>query len=158
MAGQTDEGQSGSTMAGIKEMNESGNPNGVTLGHENGAADPAAYAYRPEGRRDPFLAIVQDANKAVEVNLNVPPLQRVNLSEITLIGILWGGFGYIGMVQTPDGRGYAVREGTNVGSNEGVVRLITAEGLIVKEPYVDVVGRKEIREHVIPLHPKINNE
>ena len=120
--------------------------------------DQPGYAYRPDGRRDPFLAIVQDANKAVEVNLSVPPLQRVNLSEVTLIGVVWGGFGYIAMVQTPDGRGYTVREGTRIGSSDGLVSSITAEGLTIKEPFSDIFGRKEMREQIIPLHPRVNVE
>lgn len=132
--------------------------NGAAVVQDAQAADSLNYAYRPEGRRDPFLAIVQDANKAVEVNLNVPPLQRVGLSEIGLIGIVWGGFGYIAMVQTPDGRGYTVREGTRIGSHDGLVSSITAEALTIKEPFLDIFGRKEMREHVIPLHPKVNVE
>ena len=131
---------------------------GIGMVPEAHPTDSPGYAYRPDGRRDPFLAIVQDANRAVEINLNVPPLQRVALSEISLIGIVWGGFGYLAMVQTPDGRGYTVREGTRIGSSEGLVSSITAEILTVKEPAVDVLGKQEMREHVIPLHPKVNVE
>jgi len=131
---------------------------GIGVVQEAPPSDPPGYVYRADGRRDPFLAIVQDANRAVEINLNVPPLQRVALSEISLIGIVWGGFGYLAMVQTPDGRGYTVREGTRIGSSEGLVSSITAEILTVKEPAVDVLGNKEMREHLIPLHPKVNVE
>ena len=104
------------------------------------------------------MAIVVGDNKATEVNLSVPPLQRVNLSELSLIGLIWGGFGYVAMVQTPDGRGYTVREGTRLGSGNGVVSSITQETLTIKEPFSDIYGRKEMREHVLVLHPKVNVE
>lgn len=120
--------------------------------------EPPGYAYHPDGRRDPFMAIVVGDSKATEVNLNVPPLQRVTLSELSLIGLIWGGFGYVAMVQTPDGRGYTVREGTRLGSGNGVVSAITQEALTIKEPFSDLYGRKEMREHVIVLHPKVNVE
>jgi type IV pilus assembly protein PilP len=120
--------------------------------------EPPGYAYHPDSRRDPFLAIVLGDSKATEVNLNVPPLQRVAMSELSLIGVIWGGFGYVAMVQTPDGRGYTVREGTRVGSANGVVSAITPETLTIKEPFSDIYGRKEMREHVMSLHPKSNVE
>lgn len=144
------------TLPPSQEMEKPAEGDGVPLVQEVPPADSPAYAYRPDGRRDPFLAIVQDASRAVEVNLNVPPLQRVNLSEITLIGIVWGGFGYIAMVQTPDGRGYTVREGTRIGSSEGLVSSIGSDALTIKEPYSDIFGRREMREQIIPLHQKIN--
>lgn len=121
-------------------------------------ADPPGYAYHPEGRRDPFMAIAVGDSKAAEVNLSVPPLQRVALSEVNLIGIMWGGFGYVAMVQTPDGRGYTVREGTQVGANEGIVSAITDEALTIKEPYLDIYGKKQMREYVVLLHPRTNLE
>ena len=120
--------------------------------------EPPGYAYHPDGRRDPFMAIVVGDNKAAEVNLSVPPLQRVTLSELSLIGVIWGGFGYVAMVQTPDGRGYTVREGTRLGPGNGVVSSITQEALTIKEPFSDIYGRKEMREHVMVLHPKVNVE
>ena len=120
--------------------------------------EPPGYAYHPDNRRDPFMAIVVGDNKATEVNLSVPPLQRVALSELSLIGLIWGGFGYVAMVQTPDGRGYTVREGTRLGSGNGVVSSITQETLTIKEPFSDIYGRKEMREHLMVLHPKVNAE
>jgi type IV pilus assembly protein PilP len=121
--------------------------------------EPPGYAYHRDGRRDPFMSIiVVSSNKAAEVNLNVPPLQRISLSELNVIGIIWGEFGYVAMVQTPDGRGYTVREGTRVGTNNGVVSSIAEEAFTVQEPYADLYGKTQMREHLILLHPKPNGE
>jgi type IV pilus assembly protein PilP len=108
--------------------------------------------YDPAGRRDPFVAIVQlDDRKTDEA---LPPLQRVAVTEINLIAVVWGGYGYTGMVQTPDGKGYVIRKGTRLGTNNGLVTSITERGVIVVERFTDVYGNKQEREYVKLLHPK----
>jgi len=115
------------------------------------------YVYLPEGRRDPFLSIPHEAGsdavkKTDEVNL--PPLQRVTVAELTVIGIVWGGFGYMAMVQTPDGNGYAVQRGARIGNNNGIVSAITEKAIIVEERVTDIYGKKQVREYAKPLHVK----
>lgn len=115
------------------------------------------YVYLPEGRRDPFLSILREAGseavkKTDEVNL--PPLQRVTVAELTVIGIVWGGFGYMAMVQTPDGNGYAVQRGARIGNNNGIVSAITEKAIIVEERVTDIYGKKQVREYAKPLHVK----
>jgi type IV pilus assembly protein PilP len=117
----------------------------------------AGYVYLPEGRRDPFLAILREAGaeaakKTDEVNL--PPLQRVTVAELSVIGIVWGGFGYMAMVQAPDGRGYAVQRGARIGNNNGIVSAITEKAVIVEERFTDIYGKKQVREYAKPLHVK----
>lgn len=117
----------------------------------------SGYVYLPEGRRDPFLAILREAGseagkKTDEVNL--PPLQRVTVAELTVIGIVWGGFGYMAMVQAPDGRGYAVQRGARIGNNNGIVSAITEKAVIVEERFTDIYGKKQVREYAKPLHVK----
>lgn len=115
------------------------------------------YVYLPEGRRDPFLAMLREAGseaakKTDEVNL--PPLQRVTVAELTVIGIVWGGFGYTAMVQAPDGKGYAVQRGARIGNNNGIVSAITEKAVIVEERFTDIYGKKQVREYAKPLHAK----
>ena len=52
------------------------------------------------------------------------------------------------MVQTPDGKGYVVRRGTKIGSNNGVVSKITESGLVVTERFTDIYGKEQEREYV----------
>lgn len=116
------------------------------------------YVYLPEGRRDPFQTLLRDATgtetgkKSDEINL--PPLQRVTVAELTVIGIVWGGFGYTAMLQTPDGRGYTVQRGARIGNNNGVVSAITEKAVIVEERFTDIYGKKQVREYAKPLHVK----
>ncbi len=118
-----------------------------------GSDTGAEFGYDPSGRRDPFAPVVQELQLG-KVDVNLPPLQRVNLTELNLIAIVWGAYGYTAMVQTPDGYGYTVRRGTRMGQNNGVVSAITERGIIVQERFTDVYGKKQEREYVKLLHPK----
>lgn len=127
-------------------------------GAEAPASKPAGGdSYDPSGRRDPFKPIGLDKSVGKE-NPDIPPLQRVGLTELSLIGIMWGGFGYTAMVQTPDGKGYTIRRGTKVGPNGGVVSSITENSVIVKEQYRDVYGKEQVHEYVKHLHTKEGSE
>ena len=114
---------------------------------------PPLYAYNPEGRRDPFRSILvtSETGKTLE---SLPPLLRTDVSELRLIGIVWGGFGYSAMVQTPDGKGYTIHVGTPVGPNRGKVRTITEQYLTVEEKYTDIFGENKAREVKLDLHPQ----
>ncbi len=113
--------------------------------------------YDPSGRRDPFAPIVQELQPG-KTDTTLPPLQRVTLTELNLIAIVWGAYGYTAMVQTPEGHGYTVRRGTRIGQNNGVVSAITERGIIIQERFTDVYGKKQEREHVKLLHPKEGSE
>ncbi len=113
----------------------------------------SGFGYDPSGRRDPFAPVVQQLEPG-KMDVNLPPLQRVSLTELNLIAIVWGAYGYAAMVQTPEGYGYAVRRGTRLGQNNGVVSAITERGIIVQERFTDVYGKKQEREYVKLLHPK----
>jgi type IV pilus assembly protein PilP len=117
----------------------------------------SGVSYDPSGRRDPFLPMFQPGQQ-VELDSTLPPMQRVGLTELSLIGVLWGNYGYTAMVQTPDGKGYSIRRGTRIGPNHGVVSSITERGIIVQERFTDVYGNKQEREYVKLLHPKEGTE
>lgn len=126
------------------------------IGNVLGASQPSVpgeYSYNPSGRRDPFAIVLRDP-KMGEENLSLPPLQQLSLTELNLIGIVWGGFGYSAMVQAPDGKGYTVRQGTRVGPNGGAVSSITENAIVVQERFTDVYGNKQVREYVKLLHAK----
>lgn len=117
----------------------------------------AGSGYDPSGRRDPFAPIIQELQVG-KTDSALPPLQRVTLTELNLIAIVWGAYGYTAMVQTPEGHGYTVRRGTRIGQNNGVVSAVTERGIIVQERFTDVYGKKQEREHVKLLHPKEGSE
>lgn len=131
--------------------------NGGAAGGEAQKPDAGGgYFYDHAGRREPFAPIIQlEGKPKIGENVALPPLERVNVSEINLIGIMWGGFGYVAIVQIPpDGKGYTVRQGTRVGPNDGMVTLITENTVVVRERFSDAYGNKQVREHVKHLRAK----
>ncbi|MGH7255925.1 MAG: pilus assembly protein PilP [Nitrospirales bacterium] len=113
------------------------------------------YSYLPGDRRDPFAPIIFDGAMPNREDPSLPPLQRLALSDLSLIGIIWGGFGYSAMLQASDGKGYMVRNGTRVGPNGGVVSSITENEVIIREEFVDVYGKPQVREFVKRLHEEV---
>ena len=116
-------------------------------------APRVAFNYNPVGRRDPFRSILVKTEIAKSLE-GLPPLQKTDLEELRLIGIVWGNFGYSAMVQTPDGKGYSLRVGTQVGPNEGSVKRITKRFLLIEEKYTDIFGESKTREVKFDLHPQ----
>jgi len=113
----------------------------------------SAHSYDPSGRRDPFAPVLQQLGFG-PIDPTLPPLQRVGLTEMELIAVIWGAYGSTAMVQMPDGNGYTVRRGTRIGPNNGVVSAVTEKGIVVQERFTDVYGAKQEREYVKLLHPK----
>ena len=112
-----------------------------------------AYTYNPLGRRDPFAPLIVKQETTSKLG-DRPPLERYNLYEFKLMGVMWGGFGYNAMMEGPDGKGYFIRVGTVIGPNKGVVKKITQSSVIVEEKYKSISGTPERKETVIELRKK----
>jgi len=113
----------------------------------------AVYAYSPKGRRDPFMPlIVREEKKAQKADR--PPLERYNITEFKLTGIVWGGFGYNAMLEGPDKKGYFVRVGTIIGPNRGVIKKITKDLLVIEEKFKTFNGPVQRKEIVIELRKR----
>ena len=112
------------------------------------------YRYNPAGRRDPFMPIIVKKEVQKVNTANRPPLERFNISELKLTGIVWGGFGYNAMIEAPDGKGYFVRTGTVLGPNRGVVKRITQSTVVIEEKYKTFSGEVQRKEIVVELRKK----
>jgi type IV pilus assembly protein PilP len=117
------------------------------------AAQPPEYSYNPAGRRDPFAPIIVKAQQKARGGERAP-LERYDLNEFKLTGVVWGGFGYNAMLEGPDGKGYFVHVGTVIGLNKGVVKKITQQTMVVEEKYKTFSGEIERKERVIELRKK----
>ena len=110
---------------------------------------PAAvesFVYKPEGRRDPFLSLV---NRAV-LTENRPSMKKpeglrgLSWDEITLRGIFQGRTSTVALVQGPDTRTYQVRVGDHL--YDAVVKAITADSLIALQEVNDPLSLQKQRE------------
>jgi Tfp pilus assembly protein PilP len=113
----------------------------------------AVYYYNPAGKRDPFMPIIVREDQKAHIG-DRPPLERFNIYEFKLTGVVWGGFGYIAMLEGPDGKGYFVHVGTLIGQNRGVVKKITKEVMVVEEKFKTISGETDRKEVVIELRKK----
>lgn len=102
---------------------------------------PPRYRYLPEGKRDPFVPpTIAPRRVARDETIPLTPLQRVDLNQLRLIAILVGKGESRAMVAAPGGKSYILKKGTLVGKNDGVVKEINEEAVVVEERYIDFSG------------------
>ncbi len=112
----------------------------------------SVYSYRAQGRRDPFKSLLYGIREKKKAGLT--PLQQRSLSELRVIGIVSGTHGYIAMIETPDGKGFVIKEGTLIGPEGGVVKKISNDSVIIDETYVDYYGKKISKKTVLGLRSR----
>jgi type IV pilus assembly protein PilP len=117
------------------------------------AATPVAYHYDPTGKPDPFRSFVNSLKRA-DVTAASTPLERFDLSQLKLTGIVWDNDKPRALVNDPSGKAYIVAEGTAIGKNGGRVIRIGDNALVVKETYVDFLGKATTKDIEMRLHER----
>jgi hypothetical protein len=106
---------------------------------------PGAYIYKSEGRRDPFLSLVNRAIAENRPTLRKPEgLRGLSWDEITLRGIFLGRNAPVALVQGPDTKTYQVHVGDRM--YDAVVKAITADSLVVLQEVNDPLSLQKQRE------------
>ena len=122
------------------------------------------YFYDPKGKPDPFQPLfeaevqVAPAKKKGKQKKRLPltPLQRIDLSQLKLVGIIVSPTGNKALVEEPSGKGYVIANGTYVGRNFGRVKEILDDRVIVEEEVEDFVSgemKPEMRELRLQKRP-----
>jgi type IV pilus assembly protein PilP len=130
---------------------------GAATGAQKGAAGEdrsfgstnSGFTYEREGKRDPFRSFVLEFAK--DRRLERGPLEQFDLTQISLVAVVWDTTKPRALVQDPSGRAYVVSEGTHIGKNDGRVISIGDNKVVVKETYEDYLGErteKDIEMHV----------
>jgi type IV pilus assembly protein PilP len=111
---------------------------------------PAAARFSPDGRRDPFQPMTLRTKNSSRPRENLSPLERLDLGQISLVGIVWDEKEPKAVVEIPEAgdtaRGYIVKIGTPIGTADGKIKGITRNEVIVEEFYTDTHGVKRTRE------------
>ena len=108
--------------------------------------------YNPAGKRDPFVTFLKVREKVAGPAIgSLPPLQRYELGEFRLVGIIWGLKSPRALVEDSGGKGYAVTVGTKIGRSGGVVTRITEKEMVVREEFRDYTGSKVKRDTSLKL-------
>ncbi len=94
------------------------------------------YRYEPEGKPDPFESFVRVKLSASSDEIS-SPLERFDLSQLIVTGIIWATRNARALIEDPSGKGYIVGVGTAIGKNRGKVIKIEDNRILVKETYID---------------------
>ena len=110
------------------------------------------FFYVTDGRRDPFVPLSRIRRPIEASNVPATPLQRYDLSQFRLVGVIVGKGEAKAMVVAPDGKSYMIAKGVKIGKNNGTIMTITTEAIQVKEKYYDFSGNviENIQEIVVP--------
>jgi type IV pilus assembly protein PilP len=107
------------------------------------------------GKRDPFRPFTLNVRSgSARRRENLSPLERYELGQLKLVGVIWDVKEPNAMVEDARGLGYRVKVGTPIGSNDGKVKTILQDGIVVEEFQVDLYGAKNKREVKIRLSPE----
>ena len=116
------------------------------------------YFYNPEGKVDPFAPLFTAKKTPVPVQKKkkkrrIPktPLEKYDLGQLRLVGIIRSPSGNKALVEVASGKGYIVKEGTYVGVKSGKVVKIVKDSLIVEEEAEDLYGNVTINKRELKL-------
>jgi Tfp pilus assembly protein PilP len=97
------------------------------------------FRYDPAGKRDPFRSFEWEQLKLELGDGNTRgPLEQFDVSQLSLVGVVWNAKNARALIQDPSGMSYIVAEGAKIGKNSGRVTSIDDNLVVVKETYVDL--------------------
>lgn len=107
------------------------------------------FVYNPIGKRDPFRSFLVGEGKATGDGPRREGLQKYELDQYQLVGVIWGVERPRALLQDPDNVGHVGEIGTYVGRNWGKITAITSGEVVVTEEYQTIDG--ELVVNNIPL-------
>jgi len=111
----------------------------------------AAYHYDPTDKTDPFKSYIR-REVTLENEETSSPLERFDLSQLIVMGIIWGAEEPRALIRDPTGKGYIVKAGTPIGKNKGRILRIEDNKVVVKETYLDHLDRATTKEVELELY------
>jgi Tfp pilus assembly protein PilP len=95
--------------------------------------------YDAVGKRDPFRSFEWEQLKLELGDGSMRgPLEQFDVSQLSLIGVVWNANNARALIQDPSGMSYIVAEGVRMGKNSGRVTSIDDNLVVVRETYVDL--------------------
>jgi type IV pilus assembly protein PilP len=129
------------------ESEAKASPAADALGVPEKKAEAAqAPRYSSAGKRDPFQALPLKIQTKRRTRENLSPLERYDLGQLKLVGVVWDAKDPRAMVEDSSGLGYVVKVGTPIGSNEGKIKEIKASEVVIEESYIDFYGARKSRQ------------
>ncbi len=127
---------------------------------EAGEEKEPEFTYDGSNRREPFKTLVAEELPTVDEIIATPTpggtvgaLQKFEVKQLKLKGVILGGLGDYAKVEAPDGKSYTIDVGTFVGMHGGAVISIRDNAVIVKETIRYESGKEEDVETSLYLNP-----
>ncbi len=109
---------------------------------------PPNFQYSSEGRRDPFLDLVNrgtDAARGTNASAKRPDgVPGLETNALVVRGIMLSRGAWLAMVAGADGKVYTVRAGDKL--FDGVIRTITAQAVVILQEVNDPLSLEKQRE------------
>jgi Tfp pilus assembly protein PilP len=108
---------------------------------------PPNFEYAPQGRRDPFINLVNRGNDGAKTDPSAKRAEGVPgmlVGEFSVRGILFTRGVYVAMVSGADGKVYTVRAGDKLA--DGIIRTITANTVVILQEVNDPLSLEKQRE------------
>ena len=103
---------------------------------------------------DPFAPLFKDepvkkarrgvAKKVTKKRIPLTPLEKIDLSQLKLVGVIRAPSGNKALVEEASGKGYIVAKGTYIGLHSGRILEILSDRIIVEEEIEDILGKVTI--------------
>jgi Tfp pilus assembly protein PilP len=107
----------------------------------------SGYTYDRTGLRDPFRSFEWEERSRLALDIaERGPLEQYDVSQLSLLAVVWNTGMARALVQDPAGNSYIVGEGTRIGKNDGRVIGIDDNLIVVKETYVDFLGQETTKD------------
>ncbi len=118
--------------------------------------------YDPAGKIDPFKPLFRATPKILPSSATyadndrkrTTALEKIDLSQLALTGIILAASGNKALVQEASGRGHVVTKGTYIGTHGGRVAEVLKDKVIVKEKMKDVMGKLYLQKTEMKLNKK----
>lgn len=123
-----------------------------------------SYSYNPQGKPNPFQPLVVEKTEASPVTKKLEqtakkereepgtPLERLDLTALKLVALVWDIPHPRAMVEDSSGKGYILSLGTRVGKNQGKVTRITADGVVITQKVEGADGKLRAQETPLRLY------
>ena len=117
-----------------------------------------SYYYKAEGKIDPFAPICRngssvfaDRNDEKKKRLiPLTPIEKVDLSQLKLVGIISASSGNKALVEDASGKGFVIKKGTRIGINSGKVIKIL-KNIVVVEEAESILGKTTLVKRKLKL-------
>jgi len=111
------------------------------------------YTYNPAGKPDPFRSFIQlTPLRSSSRKTPLTPLERYEITQLKLVAVISARDGNVGLVEDSAGKGYFLKKGTWIGKNEGRVKTILKDRVIIEEVFQDILGQTKTSEISLLLH------